>query len=102
MNITKVDTLKKLATCLHQINIMNSDLKGRHRCGVKKKIYTTSSTEQELEGWEYQIPEEMDMKDAFKYNQLPISKDPNDCEIVETNHKKTKDSRPLIDQRLMN
>ena len=48
------------------------------------------------------------MKDAFEYNQLPISKDPNDCvnkskdpndcEIVETSHKKTKDSRPLIDQ----
>ena len=27
------------------------------------------------------------------------SKDPNDCEIVETSHKKTKDSRPLIDQK---
>ena len=90
MNITKVDTLVKLATCLHQTSIMNSDLKGRHTCGVKKKINTTSSSEQELVGLEYQIPEKMDIKEAFGYNQLPIfrdfdwatnkSKDPNDCE----------------------
>ena len=79
MNITNVDTLVKMATYLHQTSIMNSDLKGRHICGVKKKINTISSTEQELEDLEYQIPEKMDIKEAFEYNQLPIFKDPSDC-----------------------
>ena len=76
---------------------MNSDLKGRHTCGVKKKINTTSSTEQELDGWEHKIPEKMDVKDAFEYNHLPMAKDPNDCVMVKTSHKKAKDNRPLID-----
>ena len=49
---------------------MSSDLKGRHTCGVKKKINTTSSTEQELEDLEYTIPEQMDIKDVFVYNDL--------------------------------
>ena len=40
------------------------------------------------------------MKDVFDYNHLPMSKDPNDCGIVKTSHKKAKDSRPLIDQEV--
>ena len=58
---------------------------------------------------EYQIPEKMDFKEAFEYILLLISKDPNDCinkskdpndcETVKTSDKKTKDSRPLIDQK---
>ena len=70
MNTTKIDTLAKMTTCLHQTSIMNSNLKGRHICGVKKNINTISSTEQELEDLEYAITEQMDIKDAFVYNDL--------------------------------
>ena len=97
MNYTKTDRVDNFATCLHQMNIMDSNLAGEkrcYRCGVKKKIHNTSSTEQA--GWEHKIPEKMDMKDAFEYNELPMSKDPNDCGIVKASHKKANDSRPLI------
>ena len=36
----------------------------------------------------HKIPEKMDMKDAFEYNELPMSKDPNDCGIGKASHKK--------------
>ena len=120
MNTTRLDTLVKMATCLHQTSIMNSESKGRHRCEIKKEINTISSTEQGLVDLEYKIPEKMDIKNAFVYAALDSngktmkifkdsdwaiykSKDHKDCKKLNTANRKTKGyldgSKPLIDQR---
>ena len=71
MNITELDTLHKIATCLPKTIITKSDLKGRHKYGIKKKLSTISSTEQELLKLGHTLTEQMNFKDVCVCADLP-------------------------------
>ena len=67
INTTELDILYKIATCPHQTSVMNYISKICHRCGVKEEINTLSSSEQDVLGLEQELPESIDIMNAYVY-----------------------------------